>query len=551
MSPPSQEAARAGQDLERRLAEDRERFLTFAFAGNDMLLEADPEGRVTFAAGAFRTRLGREPDSLLGQTAAQMVAPEDRSTFGTCLGLLAARGRIAATALRLSNAEHTPYVVSGMARRGPGGATRLCLSFGPPPGPLPQAGLAVLTGTKLSREAEDHLRAAELDPDGAAPVLDFLELSGAHAALPAAEVTALILGQTGVGGMAGEIAPGRFGLLRGSDTAEGPALDEIVARLQDALGTEVQVAGAGSVSLGVRSDEVSMLQAVRALRIAMSAFARGGAPGLSGFGKGLNGFVTAASLRTNAMRKAIAERRFSMSFQPIVSLNDRLVHHYEALIRPDGLPDLQDASPGDFVALAEMLGLAEELDWAVFEEVRRAAARGGGHLAFNLSGLSVQSPAFRERLLAAISRATSSPAPGLLAEVTETAEIEDEGEAAATIEGLRERGVPVCIDDFGAGAAAFRYLRRFKLDHVKIDGSYVRQAVESDRDRGFVAAMVDLSLTVGATAIAEQIENEAVAEIMRSLGVRFGQGWLFGRPGELPGPATAVSRRRGNKDSWE
>jgi EAL domain-containing protein (putative c-di-GMP-specific phosphodiesterase class I) len=123
----------------------------------------------------------------------------------------------------------------------------------------------------------------------------------------------------------------------------------------------------------------------------------------------------------------------------------------------------------------------------------------------------------------------------LLVEITETAEIEDEAEARRTVDALRALGLPICIDDFGAGAAAFRYLRAFRVDFVKVDGVYVTNAVESERDRGFIAAMVDLARTVGAQVVAERIETEAQAALMRELGVTFGQGYLFGRPGALPG----------------
>ena len=74
-----------------RLQQDRERFLAFAFAGADLLLEATADGRIAFAAGAFRSRLGCEPDSLLGRPAAAVVAAEDAAAFATCLALLAAR----------------------------------------------------------------------------------------------------------------------------------------------------------------------------------------------------------------------------------------------------------------------------------------------------------------------------------------------------------------------------------------------------------------------------------------------------------------------------
>jgi EAL domain-containing protein (putative c-di-GMP-specific phosphodiesterase class I) len=120
-----------------------------------------------------------------------------------------------------------------------------------------------------------------------------------------------------------------------------------------------------------------------------------------------------------------------------------------------------------------------------------------------------------------------------MVELTESAEVEDEENAAETLRRLRARGVPVCIDDFGAGAAAFRYLKAFPVDYVKVDGAFVTAALTGERDRSFVSAMVDLSLAVGARVIAERIETEEAAAAMHALSVHFGQGWLFGRPGAL------------------
>jgi EAL domain-containing protein (putative c-di-GMP-specific phosphodiesterase class I) len=125
---------------------------------------------------------------------------------------------------------------------------------------------------------------------------------------------------------------------------------------------------------------------------------------------------------------------------------------------------------------------------------------------------------------------TPGMADRLVVEITETAEIEDEDEAIRMIELLREHKIPVCLDDFGAGAAAFRYLRAFKVDYVKVDGIYVANALQSERDRGFIAAMVDLARTVGAQVVAERIETEEEAALMLELGVRYGQGYLFGKP---------------------
>jgi EAL domain-containing protein (putative c-di-GMP-specific phosphodiesterase class I) len=280
---------------------------------------------------------------------------------------------------------------------------------------------------------------------------------------------------------------------------------------------------------------VGTVKAVRALRQALSTFSRGGpqAMAAAGFGSGLAGFVEAAQARAAALRQAIEEGRFGLSYQPIVSLRDRSVHHYEALLRPRPARGLPAAAAADFVSMVEMVGLSERLDLAVLERAAEAARDAGRSVAFNLSALSVQNPAFRPALLRALDRQGGAREVRLLVEITETAELEDEAEAVTTVQALRARGIRVCIDDFGAGAAGFRVLRGLPVDFVKIDGSYVRHAAEDERDRAFVSAMIDLALGVRAEVIAEQIESEAVAAQMRALGAGYGQGWLFGRP--VPG----------------
>lgn len=532
-----------------RLLEDRQRFVAFAFAGADLLIEATADGRITFAAGAFRSRFHTEPDALVGRPLSSLVAAKDGAALATSLALLAARGRLPPTTLQLNDPARSVCALSGLTRPGTGGATLFCLSLASLPQPRMERA-AVCPGAALGREAEALLRTP---PAGAVPALELLEVQSASASGAEAIASALIE-SAGTAAVTGELAPGRFGLL----SASGAPLSADPAGLERLLrrhGVEAKVASAQRLSLEPSENEdMTPAQAVRALRYALSAFTRAGAPALAaaGFAGGLNGFLTAARARSASLRRVFAEQRFRLAFQPIVALGDRTLHHYEALLRPEGATGAPEAeTPGDLVIVAEMIGLTEELDWAVFDAAREAALSGGTAIAFNISGLSVQTANFRDRLLRALSRIPPSLGGRLLAEITETAEIEDENGAAETIRALRAHGVPVCIDDFGAGAAAFRYLRHFQVDFVKVDGGYVRQAAESERDRGFVAAMVDLSLNVGAQAIAEQIETEEVAACMRELGVRYGQGWLFGRPGPMPRVRTAPGRRSGKRDTWE
>jgi len=179
----------------------------------------------------------------------------------------------------------------------------------------------------------------------------------------------------------------------------------------------------------------------------------------------------------------------------------------------------------------EAMGLSEDLDFAVTEAALAAMREAEwAHVAVNVSGLSMQSLPFQERLLALIGEQSR-----LTIELTETADITDTPAVAAMLDALRGRGVPVCIDDFGAGSAGFRYLRDFRVDFVKIDGAYVQAAMAGPRERGIVVSMYDLARAVNAAVIAEMVETEQQASLMAEIGVQFGQGYLFGRPGPLPG----------------
>ena len=500
--------------------------MVFAFAAAELLLEADLRGRITFAEGAFRARFGRDAQEFLGEPVISLVTASDRPALATALALMAEQGRLKPAVVKLADQEATAFSVAGLRL---GGANeKLVLTLAPLPRELPGGPLP--GGPGLVSLAEEILRSGE--PGG--PV-GFLELSGpAGNFKPEADVNKEIqekLSQeAGQGAIATELGAGRYGLLPGQAPLDLPALTAAITEiLQDRGVRDVSV---GAMAVGLDTKALSTVQATRALRFALAAFARGGNDALAkaGFAGGLAGFLESASERAALLRRSISQRRFRMAFQPIVALADRSPHHYEALIRPLQADDVALSHPGEFVALAEAVGLTEELDWAVVTAVCEAAgAAGGTRVACNLSGLSLQSPQFREEMRKLLEKRPGM-ADRLVVEITETAEIEQEDEAIQMIELLREHNIPVCLDDFGAGAAAFRYLRAFKVDYVKVDGIYVANALQSERDRGFIAAMVDLARTVGAQVVAERIETEAEAALMLELGVRYGQGYLFGRP---------------------
>jgi EAL domain-containing protein (putative c-di-GMP-specific phosphodiesterase class I) len=406
---------------------------------------------------------------------------------------------------------------------------------------------AASTPDALARATAARLRA------GTPCDLSMVEITGQGSVLIASsEAIGQAIEAAAPDSLASEIAPGRFGLLGpgGTDLLSIATLLEKALRKQ---GVEVSVAAR---QLPLAAEELTPVQTARALRQALNVFAREGTGGLgrAGFDGGLAGYIRRAGTQAASLRKAIRGTNFSLSFQPLAALANGVPHHFEALIRPKPIEDCVFSGPQEFVMLVEALGLADELDLAVTRLACEAAGKAATPVAFNLSGQSVQDAGFRDRLIRLLTASPARKAGLIIVEMTETAEIEVVEEADRTAKALRSLGIPFCLDDFGAGAADIRLLRALSPDIVKLDGSYIPGIAEDGRERAFVAGMVEVVRAAGAEIVAERVEIEAEAEVLRSLGVQYGQGWLFGRPGPLPGakpgsPGGATSRP-GEMEIW-
>ena len=513
----------------------RDRFLAFAFAAADLLVETEADGTIVFADGAFNARFRRPAASFVGAALQALVAAEDHSALNLALAAVRQHGRASPFIVRLADTDRSRMCLSALAMPGDG---HLYATFSRP---ALQASPVSAQPSRFQEAAEARLRTS----GGTPGQLGFLEVHGwaeARSALPASEqlalereVIAAVHRHAGPGATTGELSTGRFGVLTAGEADMVALAEEVGCLLQSTkLAPRTRVRGAG---LELDDGGLGPARAARALRLALGGFRDGGleATARLGLGEGLVGFVAAADARIEATRAVIEGRRFRLQFQPIVTLADRKIRHFEALLRPILTPSLAVQNVQEFVLFAEAAGLSEDLDWAVLDTAAAASeAARGVSVAVNVSGLSMQSSAFRDRMLDRMVRATKAGA-NLLIELTETADIEDIGSAVASMAGLRAAGIPVCLDDFGSGAAAFRYLREFRVDYVKLDGSYVREALSNAREHGFLLTMVELANFMGAKTVAETIETEAQARLMREIGVEFGQGYLFGRPGSLPG----------------
>ncbi len=238
----------------------------------------------------------------------------------------------------------------------------------------------------------------------------------------------------------------------------------------------------------------------------------------------------------------LANGALTYALQPIVVIATRAVARFEMLAR---FPDGRD--PYDSVVLVEKYGLAAALDMRVAAQAvdvlagaaqRRSAPSLPG-LAVNISGLSIAQDGFVEALTALAER-LGARRSALTFEITESAAIDDLAAANAAIQQVRGLGHPVCLDDFGAGAASFPYLQALEVDAVKIDGGYVGRAMTSARDAALLKGMTRLCSDLNVPTIAECVETEDQAALLADFGVDMGQGYLFGRPTPLAEHAHAA-----------
>jgi len=206
-------------------------------------------------------------------------------------------------------------------------------------------------------------------------------------------------------------------------------------------------------------------------------------------------------------------------------------------------------APGAFLPAAERFHLASRIDrWVLRHVVDWMTALEDPSrielLSVNLSGQSVGDRTFHRWALELLARAGPRLCGALCLEITETAAVTNIADAAVFIDQVREHGVKVALDDFGAGAASFGYLKTLRVDTLKIDGQFVRDLVDDPLDEVAVRCFADVAKVMGLTTVAEFVDKPAVLERLHAMGVDFAQGFLMHEPApidELIEPVPAVA----------
>ena len=246
-----------------------------------------------------------------------------------------------------------------------------------------------------------------------------------------------------------------------------------------------------------------------------------------------------------ALRRALHRGDLRLHYQPVLTVDTGELVSFEALVRWEH-PDRGLVPPDEFIPLAEDTGLIIPIGrWVLREACNqlaewRASAPGsrGLRVAVNLSARQFTDPDLAGSIAEALA-AAEVPPDALLLEITESVLMEEVEATAATLRALKELGVGLSIDDFGTGYSSLSYLKRFPVDDLKIDRSFVDGLGVDADDHAIVSAVVSMAHAMGLNVIAEGVETSRQLEELRLLGCDSAQGYLLGRPQ----PAAETGRR--------
>jgi len=250
------------------------------------------------------------------------------------------------------------------------------------------------------------------------------------------------------------------------------------------------------------------------------------------------------------LRVAISERTLELHYQPQIEFETGRIVALEALVRWNH-PRLGSVPPLEFLPLAEDAELMDALTELVLEQAlaqcaRWHAAGSDVRVCVNLSSTNLHDPRLPELVRAALTRHRLAP-EALVLEVTETTAITDFNRSQQTIRLLRDIGLVVSVDDFGAGFTSLAYLSSLAVDELKLDRSFIHGLASSPdaRNRALVRSTIELAHSLGLRVVAEGIEDEECFELLSELGTDLAQGYLISRP--LPAheldPSVAPIRR--------
>jgi len=314
-----------------------------------------------------------------------------------------------------------------------------------------------------------------------------------------------------------------------------PVVEKVAAAISEPFSLEQQVlAVSGSVGISVfPRDGDSADTLIRNADAAMYLAKEKGRNNFQFFAPALHKSAHQALSMESGIRKAIKEVEFTLHYQPEVHTSSGHPHALEALIRWKH-PELGLLGPDQFISIAEHRGLIMPIGrWVIGEAIRQAAewAGRGVHLpvAINLSAVQFKQKDLVETIQAKL-REFALPGDRVELELTESLFMEDVSAMTKTLGRLKDLGVTLTVDDFGTGYSSLSYLKRYPIDKIKIDRSFIRDLPADHDDVSITLAIINLAKSMDIKVVAEGVETDAQSRFLDQNLCDFLQGYLISRP---------------------
>ncbi len=324
------------------------------------------------------------------------------------------------------------------------------------------------------------------------------------------------------------------------DDAVLSAASKVAQKIQDCLATPFVIDGheirvTSSIGIAVYPDDAGDLETLlKRCDIAMYHAKQSGRATYRFFTEDLNAEASKRMQLEAELARAIDRREFILHYQPQIDLATGEVIGAEALVRWRH-PEKGLIPPGLFIPVAEETGLIVPIgDWVLCEVCRQARAwQDAGHppmvVSINLSGLQFRRPGLVARVSEVLDQHRLD-ARYLELELTESILVHDAQEVLQTVRELKALGLKLAIDDFGTGYSSLSYLKRFNVDKLKIDQSFVRDLCSNPEDAAIVQAVIQLGLGLNLGIIAEGVETAEQLQMLRDKGCEQVQGYYFSKP---------------------
>ncbi|WP_120498141.1 EAL domain-containing protein [Kiloniella sp. EL199] len=551
------------------LRQERDRFLAFAFCRADLLLELSENHKIVFVSGATQAIFGRSVKELIGTEIGDLVLSHEEPVLKHLLSGMVGGVRPNPMNIDFKNKSGkaqplslTGYYVEDLEKHYFLSCKIPATISATSPQTTRQAGGDIVhdrvsfgqTVTEhLKNNPEDKLTFIELeDYENFANKLD----KDAQSEL-SETINSYLRASSSEANSAASFGNGKYGLISRPDLDIDKLTDEISRQVKDAdpdgVGLKVEQA-----SIALADSGISGGNAAQALSFMIQQFAHDQSDNfsLADLAHSLPEILARIKKTAERIIRVTEGEDFIIVFQPIIDLKTREIHHYEVLARIND----ETGSPQDFIRSAEDLNLIKGFDLAICRKAIRwiqdnPSSEYNRSIAINLSAASIGDADFIKQLTPLLTPLKDNP-DSLLFEVTESTRIPDPVIANEAMQTLRNLGHKVCLDDFGVGEASLQYLRQFQVDVLKIDGSYIRDALEDETSAHILKAIADLCRKLNIKTVAEMVEDEETTQLLINCNVDYGQGYYFGRPCndisifEEPDKPRATGRRTGSQESW-